>query len=274
MSEHEHDQEKLVAWEAQKDDLKLLNSLGAEKFLSQEFPDLKHAFCHELTCVVCMDEGTAHKDVNGEGKFCLAGSGILLPADSEEKRLELAARLMIEHSITNITSHSGCGAAGLAYKRDFPSATLDAQAIEDYAVAWSKKLAEKINELQHEAEPSHITADEMVRPAEFHNARVVYFDGIGGFNPNKEIDLPMGFVIERKFVSADYAAAELSVAANIAFGGHGLGNLFTASEPFVVIAMASSEDEMNKLKNEAAEVLKDNENFKAGKIKIDGVVVR
>jgi len=265
--------EKIVAFEAQRDDLKLLAQEGAQKFFSTEFPDLKHAFLPKLECVVCIDEGTAHKDLTGEAKFCLAGSGILFPAQNEAERIGKVAKLMIDLGITDITSHSGCGAAGLAYKRDFSDAKPTSQDIENYAIAWSQKLADKINELQYEAAHSHITIDEMMRPAEFHNARVVYFDGAGGFNPDKEIDLPMGFVIERKFVPADYAVEELKVAVSIAFGHHGLGELFTKDEPFVIVVFASSVEELEKLIQEAKNVLSDNEFYLAGRIKIDGMVV-
>lgn len=270
----ENNEAKRVAWEAQSEDLKLLVNNGAQAYFTREFPDLKHAFLANLRAVVCMDEGTAHKDFNGEGKLCVAGSGILLSANSESERLEKAAEFFIEHNVKDITSHGGCGAAGLAYKRDFPDSAPAPVDIENYAIEWSRKLAEKINELGSEAVHTHILADDMERPVEFHIARVAYYDGVGGFNPDKIIDEPMGFVIERKFVSAPYAAEELKVAVNIAFGHHGFGELFTAATPFIVVVFASEEAELKDLKNEATEILKDNENFKVGKIKIDGVIVK
>lgn len=268
---------KQEAFESQNADIKELCELGAQKYFRQEFPDLKHSFIDSQKCVCCMDEGTAHKDINGEAKLALAGSGILYPAASEVERLEKVAKIMIERGVTDITSHGGCGAAGLAFKRDFPEADPHdehfAEKIEDYAKAWSDKLADKIRELGAPAERTHVLAEDMERPVEFHNARVVYFDAIGGFNPNKEIGLPMGFVIERKYFPADYTAAELKVAADIAFGHHGLGELFTAENPFVVIAMARTADEADSLKKEMSNTLAENENFKNGKIKIDAMVI-
>jgi len=249
---------------------------GSEIFFKREFPDLKHAFLSDLEAVVCMDEGTAHKDFAGEPKFCMAGSGILYQAGSEAERLEKVAKLFISLGLTDVTSHGGCGAAGLAYRRDFPNVdpkTVTSQMIEEYAVSWSQKLTEKIKELNSPAEYSHVPLEEMERPAEFHNARVVYFDGVGGFNPNKEIDLPMGFVIERKFLPPEYTAEELKVAVSIAFGHHGFGDFFTAEDPFLVVVFAPDSGELEKLKIEAQEILKDNENFKNGKIKVDGMVV-
>ena len=268
---------KNEAFETQNPDLKELVELGAQKYFRQEFPDLKHSFIDSQKCVCCMDEGTAHKDINGEAKLALAGSGILYPAGNEAERLEKVAKIMIERGVTNITSHGGCGAAGLAFKRDFPEADLHdpdlAQKIEDYAKAWSDKLADKIRELGVSAERTHVLAEDMERPVEFHNARVVYFDAIGGFNPNKEIGLPMGFVIERKYFPADYTAVELKVAADIAFGHHGFGELFTMDNPFVLIAMASTADEADSLKKEMSATLAENENYENGKIKIDAMVI-
>jgi hypothetical protein len=267
---------KQLAFEMENSDLNELINDGASLYFKREFPDLKHAFSDKQKCVCCMDEGTAHKDISGEWKLALAGSGILFPAENEGERLEKVAKILIERGVSDVTSHGGCGAAGLAYRRDFPDADSHenlAEKIENYAKAWSDKLAEKIQELGHPAERVHIVAEDMVRPVEFHNARVVYFDGIGGFNPNKEIGLPMGFVIERAYLPAEYTAEELKVAVNIAFGKHGFGELFTIDQPFVVVAMAKDENELAKLKSEAENVLAENENFKAGKIKIDGMVV-
>lgn len=266
-------QAKDVAWAAGHNMISSLLKIGARDFFTKEFPDLKHAFSDHLTCVVCMDEGTAHKDMEEGDKLALAGSGILYPADNEVDRLDRVADLMIARSVMTITSHGGCGAAGIAHRRDFPGSDPTVEQAEHYAIAWAKKLTDVINRKQHQAEHVHIAGSEMERPFEFHNARVVYFDAVGGFNPNKEKDLPMGFVIERKFVPAEYAGAELKVAANIAFGHHGFGERFTTDAPFVVVVFASSADELDVLKKEAATDLADDQNFQAGKIKIDGVVV-
>lgn len=270
------EEKKVVVFEAESPDMRELSELGAAEYFKREFPDLPHAFSDRQKCVCCMDEGTAHKDINGEMKFAIGGSGILYPANNESERLEKVAKILIERGVTNITSHGGCGAAGLAYRRDFPDVNAHenlAEKIEDYAKAWSDKLADKIRELGHAAERTRILAEDMERPVEFHNARVVYFDGVGGFNPNKEIGLPMGFVIERAYLPAEYSAEELKIAANIAFGHHGFGELFSQDNPFVIIAMARTAGEADNLKKEIADTLAENENYKNGKIMIDGIVV-
>lgn len=265
--------DKKIAFETENDEIKTLLNDGAEKYFKQEFPDLKHAFVRDLKCVVCMDEGTAHKDYGGESKFCMAGSGILFPAQTEDERVQKVAKMFIDLGISEVTSHEGCGAAGLAYKRDFPDAKPTPEQIEEYGKNWVRKVAEEMGRLGHEENFNHIPADEMERPAEFHNARVVYYDSVGGFNPNKEIGLPMGFVIERQHVPAEYAQEELKVAANIAFGHHGFGNLFSPELPFVIIVLASNQQDLENLKKEVEKTLTGNENLKERKIRVDGAVI-
>lgn len=274
MDNHDLEQEKQSAWEAENDEIKTLLNDGVEKYFKTEFPDLKNAFTNDLQCVICMDEGTAHKDYGGENKFCLAGSGILFPAGSEEERITKTAKMFVDLGITEVTSHEGCGAAGLAYKRDFPGTTPTAEQIENYAKNWSKMVSEEMGRLGHVENYNHIPAEEMERPAEFHVARVVYYDNIGGFNPNKEIGLPMGFVIERKYVPVEYAQEELKVAVDIAFGHHGFGaERFFKDLPFVIIPMSDSQAGLEELKKEITSVLSENSFYKEEKIKVDGVVV-
>ncbi len=226
-----------------------------------------------MEAVVCMDEGCAHRDYNGEGKLCMAGSGILFPAASEEDRVKKVAELFLSIGVTDVTSHEGCGAAGLAYKRDFPGTAPTAEQIEAYAKDWARKVAEEIGRMGHQEKYDHIAAEEMERPKGFHNARVVYYDAIGGFNPNKEVGLPMGFVISRKFVSSGYAQEELKVATSIAFSHHGFGDLFSSELPFIIIPMANTNDELANLKNEIDGALKENKDYGDGKIKIEGLLI-
>lgn len=77
-----HNEEKQIAWQNEQKDMEILMKDGAQNYFTREFPDLKHAFLPKLSCAVCMDEGMAHKDVNGAAKFCLACSGILFPAQN------------------------------------------------------------------------------------------------------------------------------------------------------------------------------------------------
>ncbi len=272
--EEELEQAKQLAWEIGRECLELLLENGSEQYFKEKFPNLKLAFVNEMTAVVCIDEGCAHKDYNGRGKFTLAGAGILFPAKSEEERIKIVAGLFIEIGIKNVASHEGCGAVGLGYQRDFPGSAATKEELEEYGKSWVKKIIEEKKRMAYEADHDHIVLAEMERPAEFHNARAIYFDGVGGFNPNKEIGLPMGFVISRRFLPSEYAGQELLVAAGIAFGHHGFGDLFTANEPLVIIPLAETEEQLADLKTEIADALKENKNYQDHKIKIDGVVIK
>lgn len=269
-------QEKIVAWEAKNEEIKIFLQQGAENYFKKEFPDLKRAFLSKLNCVVCMDEGTAHKDVGGEAKLCMAGSGMLFPAANEEERIKKVASLFNVLGIKDVTSHGSCGAAGLAYKRDYPKADpkiVTAEVLDNYAKDWSRKVKEEMNRLGSESENRHIAADDMERPADFHTARLVYFDGVGGFNPSIEIGLPMGFVISRHYVPQDYAAEELKVAVAIAFGHHGFENLFSQEWPLVVVVFAGNVDDLQNLKDEVTKILVNLEPYKEGKVKVDGMLI-
>ncbi len=269
-NEKSHDQElaeaKLAAWDAENNEIKTLLKDGSQKYFSTEFPGFKNTFVKEMDTAVCIDEGCAHKDINGEGKLSIAGGGILLPAQSEDERLEIVAKFFKELGIKNVTSHEGCGAARMAYVRDNPGTSPSPGQVDQYAKMWAEKLAAKMN-----AAVYNIPLSEMERPAEFHTARAVYFDGVGGFNPNKEVGLPQGFVISKRYVPGEYSLDELKVAMSIAFGKHGFGELFTTENPFVIIPLANSAEELNNLKNEINQALQDNPNRE--KIKVDGVVV-
>ena len=265
------EQAKQLAWEIGNECLELLLENGSEKYFKQKFPNLKLAFVKEMTAVVCIDEGCAHKDYNGKGKLTLAGAGILFPAQSEEKRIKIVAGLFSALGIKDVTSHEGCGAVGLAYQRDFPGSKISKEGLEAYGKDWVRKIIEARARAGHEANAEHIVAEDMERPSEFHTARVVYFDAVGGFNPNKEVDLPKGFVISKRHIPGAYPFEELKVAVNIAFGHHAFGKLFTEKMPFVVVPLANDEAELEALKAEIKNKLENNENF--FKIKIDGVVV-
>lgn len=262
---------KRQAWDIWNEDMEFLWKNGSKQYFQKNFPNLQAVFLKETTAVVCIDEGCAHKDYNGKGKLTVAGAGILLSAISEEERVQIVAEMFTRSGIQNITSHGGCGAVGLAYKRDFPDSNPTLQELEDYGKKWTEKVAAEMGRMGREARAEHIPAEEMERPAEFHTARAVYFDGVGGFNPNKEIGLPMGFVISRRFLPDKYAAEELKVAVNIAFGQHGFGKMFTEKSPFMVVPLAGNETDLESLKEEIKNALGSSENF--SKIKIDGLVV-
>ena len=163
------------------------------------------------TVLGCIDEGCKNTS------FHLAGSGILLGLDK-------TAELLVNSGATEITSHDGCGAAGLYAQRE----NLATDNADNYGIVFAQKLAEKTG-LSYR----HITAQEMSRPPEFHIARLAVYDGSGNFNPAAIPGFPACFWISR-YLNPE-AKEEAAISAQIALGGHGYGNLLTPEEPFYFI---------------------------------------
>ncbi|MBU1613236.1 hypothetical protein KKC87_02285, partial [Patescibacteria group bacterium] len=82
-----------------------------------------------------------------------------------------------------------------------------------------------------------------------------------------------GFVISHHYVPADYVAEELKIAVSIAFGDHGFGELFGKDLPFFIIVFGRTLEMVENIKKEAQNILKDTQEYKDGKIKVDGVLV-
>jgi ABC-type sugar transport system substrate-binding protein len=53
---------------------------------------------------------------------------------------------------------------------------------------------------------------------------------------------------------------------------HGFGKKFTEETPFIIAVVGKNDDHSEVLKKEAEEALKNNPDFLAGRIKIDGFV--
>ena len=272
---------KQDSWNKQQEVMVKFYKQGAEQYLSS-LENINNAFEEKKKCVCCMDEGTAH--MNMEGKYALAGSGILYPAASREERLDKVADLLIELGVHEITSHDGCGAAKIACERD----GLQTDGSDEYGKKWAEDLRRVMQEKlagKHEVAYRHIDIKDMTRPAEYHNARTVWFDGTGRFNPavlGKKA--PQGFVIDYKndiHKNADedvkgYPFEELKVALTIAFGHHGFEKLFNQENPFVVVVMADDQQELDRLKELAVGFVNglniSDETKKA--VKIDGYLAK
>jgi len=219
---------KKTEWEKQQEIFDQIKKLGFQGYVDKMISDISKAFeLKDRTCR-CIDEGTP-------GGIHIAGSGILL---SQEKAIEY----LNNAKASGITSHEGCGAAALAGKD---------------AIEWAKELSKKSG-IPY---VGHITAQEMNRPSEMHDARVVYYDGVGDFDYNSVNDLPKGFIISRKYIEKDYALDELGVSVDIAQGGHGFGDLFTEENPFHIIVIGKSND-IDGIKKEVIEKISDRDNVK------------
>lgn len=270
---------KFEEWSKQQSLMDRLISQGADKFLDIEtIPNLDSSFVGQKKCVCCMDEGTA--DMNGDTKLAMAGTGILYPASSWKERLDRVANLYIQHGIEVVTSHDGCGAAGIAWKKDGGLEGTGINTSDEYGKKWVNELQIEINEklradssTNKSVDSQHILSDDMVRPAQFHNARVTWFDATSKFNPHVLGDqVPKGFLIDYK-VSADdsekdYPFAELQVAINIALGDHGFGKRFSTENPFTIVVISNSQVELDEIKDRIQQMI----SVYNGVVKVDGKI--
>lgn len=190
---------------------------GIRKYF-EGLPNLGKAFELEDRSVRCIDEGTP-------GGIHLAGSGILLSTDEKRAELERILEELRGAGADGVYSHAGCGAAKLyaeTVKGDH-----DPNNAEGYAIEWAQALAK----LLQAPYKGHIT--DLKRP-DFHNARIVYYDGSGRFDPFRMREIPDGFIISRYYLDQRYAMEELRIALSIAFGHHGFGDKFTEDSPLIV----------------------------------------
>ena len=291
---HEHDNEKEImekkenAWLEQQEITNQLNKQGAQEFFSPEnFPEIDSLFVEKKEKLCCIDEGVFNIEDESH-KMALAGSGILFPADSWEKRLDRVAELCINRGIKDITSHEGCGAAGLAWKRDGGETYTGIKSADEYGKKWSTELTAVINQKLKEAGEKndvahqYISKSEMIRPPEFHDARAIWFDTTSQFHPDAAKQLPKGFLIDygvakdegKNEAEKEYPFAELGVAIGIAFGDHGFGGKFTAENPFIIVVVSKDELGLELLKIKIEKTIKEDKELKIhfNKIKIDGFV--
>lgn len=232
--EHAHDSIDLN-WEQQEPVFRQINEVGVQSYF-ENLPELKKAFAPIDRGLRCIDEGTP-------GGVHMAGSGIL-----DQK----AASNFVRHAqVDGIYSHEGCGAAALYAK----NMGLDASQSDNYGVEWAKKLAEQAGVPYK----GHIDFDQMNRPKETHDARVVYYDGTGKFDPTLVNGLPKGFVISRRYLDPKYSQQELEIAISIALGHEGFGDKFSRENPFWILTVGNNQDKHLSgeiLSKEVAEVLK------------------
>lgn len=237
------------AFAGQDEVMRKIYTEGMDKYV-KGLQGLDKAFAPADLNVRCIDEGTP-------GGLHLAGSGILLGVEKAGEVLKAAG-------VTGITSHDGCGAAGIYARNN----NLDASKSDEYGKEFAKELAEKTG-IPY---TGHIPFGEMKRPAAFHTARAAYYDGTGKFNCDTVPGLPIGFVVSRKFIDPAYALEEAKVCANIATGDHSYGEMITEEAPFLLIAVGDGSD--GELGKDA--LMKELEPLAAafgGKVKIDGFVM-
>ncbi|MBI5793791.1 hypothetical protein HZA87_01750 [Candidatus Uhrbacteria bacterium] len=218
--EHEsHSVQKEHEWLRQQEVISKILDHGMEAYVDQ-IPDLEQAFDSNEHTLCCMDEGVALGDLRS------AGSGILTQG---AERAAFIAKLKAA-GVKDIMSHEGCGAAGLYRDRH----GITDKTVDEVAIEQTQKIARELGVPYK----GHVT--ELDRPKEFHNARVVYVDGTGRFNPSRVPGLPQGFVVSARFMTPEQALSEVQLAIHIAFGEHGFGGKFTQDDPLVVVAIGDS----------------------------------
>ncbi len=197
---------------------------GIKKYL-RKVPALKKAFLLHDYSVRCIDEGTP-------GGIHIAGSGILLSTKEKKTELKKVVAELKRAGVDGVYSHEGCGAAKLYAETIMKEPDKD----RGYAIDWAKELS-TIIDVPYKG---HIA--ELARPKEFHNARIIYYDGSGKFDPFKIKEIPDGFIISRYYLDQKYSKEELKIAISIALGHHGFGNKFTKDSPLIIAPIEGSEN--------------------------------
>ncbi|MBI4435202.1 hypothetical protein HY630_00880 [Candidatus Uhrbacteria bacterium] len=229
--EHEHEAQLEHEWTKQSAVIESILSRGMENY-ADSLDGIDLAFETQDHTLCCIDEGAPFGDMRS------AGSGILTQG---EERATFIANLKAG-GVKEVTSHTGCGAAAL-YREKMG---ITDRSVDEVAQEGARRIAEELG-IPYKG---HIT--ELDRPKEFHNARVVYVDGTGSFNPSVVEGLPAGFVVSRKFMTPEQAKTETSIAMSIAFGDHGFGKKFSHEEPLIIVAIGGEEVTSEQVAQEIA----------------------
>ncbi len=241
----EHVLEELVQQEWQEKQEVLTNFLANREKI-QNSPEFKMAFNLTDRTIRCVDEGTP-------GGLHCAGSCILLGLENALARLKTA-------NADGITSHEGCGAA-VAYCK---TAGIDPSLADTVAREWAQKLAQASG-LPYKG---HITAEQMARPVEMHNAVCAYYDDTGQMNPALLKILPPGFVVSRKYFGGD----DLDLCIQIALGDHGFGKRFSKENPFYVFAVSGNNNSEFSAEELAAEARATVEKYN-GRVALESIIL-
>ena len=237
-------------WQKNTDLRKNLYTNGAQSTFG-DLPNFASAFTADPNNlpVLCIDEGCA-----GHGTH-MAGSGCMISEDKLISELKAAG-------ITEFTTHENCGAWGLAH----PEIT-DPKEKEAAVISWGESIAQKLG-----VPYKYIPAEEMDRPADFHNAFFAIYDLTGKFNSKTVTGMPSGFITSPKYFSS--AKADLELAVKIATGDHGFGKRFTAENPFVLIGIIPGTEETGVSKEQIRADLEGiQQKFEQELVKIDFIEV-
>jgi hypothetical protein len=244
-----------AVWELEKAKFDQIASDGMAKYaasiesIGDAFRPIDHTLC-------CMDERV-------EGGVHAAGSLMLVDAKAAQEFVERAG-------VTGITSHSGCGAAGLLYKREHPEVSEETLSLETLD-AYARDKALELAEITGVPYLGHIPLAKMHGSPDFHGCRAIYYVGIDSFSPHAVPELPIGFVVDRLYHRTEHALQEVEIAISIVLGHHGFGHRITKEEAIYLIPVAATaasdqEMDMDELKDELSYLIKKYD----GKVIIDG----
>jgi len=216
--------------------------------------------------LICADERVM--PLSGEFKIGTAGQLIL---DSPEYRDNFVSNF--KGKVKSVRSHSGCGAAGIAYSKldeeekqkfivlanelSLKGLPLDEISQGDlYGACHSYNLAKSLG-----ADFEHTPFSEMRGYRDFHDARIIFWSADPTFDPSGLTGsfLPPHFLSNGLAfgLNEGYCAEELKVLSGIALGEHGFGRLFNADNPFYVVSMGKDESEAKKLNELAKDTMKE-----------------
>jgi len=239
-NEDEHLKEKAEAFDAQQGVMEEIGKIRFEKY-AETLPNLPEAFDRADGRCSCMDGRIK------VGKVRLPGSGIDTP------RAELIKSLK-DAGVKSVTWHPGCGAAAKkAVEMGFSANDADTVA-QKFSEGVADELGIPCIKLEVEGN---------------HKERVCYCAKNCEFNPDGIEGLPNGFVVnDLDGISKESFLKAVELSLSIAFGDHGFGALFTEENPFVLVAIAKTQEELEETKAELMGVVN---NF-GKKVHIDGFV--
>ncbi len=244
-----------------------------QKFFDN-LPEFKKAFFKEddgESVLVCIDEGlNVEIPENGRRKIRIAGAGMLM---FEEMNDEQIKNFLDINEIKKIITHKKCGASGKHRDEHKKIGT-------HHTRCWAEKFKKEHPDcnLEYNHESDHIHIKDMDRPEEFHDARIVYVDMVGGFDPSDIKSIPKGFVFSAKAIMKTSSITDklkmildgTKLSSSIALGDHGFGERFN-EEPFLIAPIISSKKEIIPTENKFKKIIEEDELIR-GKVLIRPIV--
>jgi len=208
--------------------------------------------------LICSDERVM--PAAGEFKVGIAGQLILC---SQEEQAEFVENY--RGKIKVVRSHSGCGAAGVAYEKLSAEEREKYQdgdgPADEYGKLFSANLAERLD-----ARFEHLPFSGMRGSNGFHDARMIFWSTDPAFDPSELVGkfLPPHFLANGLAfgLGEGYAQEELKILTDIALGHHGFGELFNDRNPFYVISIGRDAKNLNKIAKETLGGFGDRVSFK------------